>query len=304
MEEMRMSKIDDKYFWFLGSNKDPLKPDKNAMANLYKKEFALRCQQIFEYENLPKTLPKWALELIVQTKGQALVAKYKDDLYVYQGGWGGEPNEYYRPTQFIVANPYQKYNKTFTIGKDSVLWQNDDLCMGLEPLWDRASQAITDTDVTIKIATVMSRMQSIISATDDSTYESAVKYLEKLEKGELGAIMDEGLVPSLHTSPYANSSTSTILTQLMELRTYQLNTFYNEIGIQASTNQKRENVSELESSQNRDYLLPLVQNMLTCRERAVKETNEMFGTEIKVSFSDMWKTMEEDIEEGSVEDED
>lgn len=299
-----------KFFWWLGHQ--TAEKEKKTDIMVYMEEMMLRSFQIFDYKGLPDTIPKWALESIVMSTGRAVITKFDDNLYCYDGGWGGEPNVYYRPTRFIVANPYQKFNKNLIIGEDCVLVQNDDLCLGLYPIWLRTAKALTETDISIRLATIIPRMQSIISATDDRTKEAADTYIKKVMEGEISAVMDDGLVESLHVSPYATAGTHTVLTQLMELRTYQLNTFFNEIGIEASTNQKRENVSELEASQNRDYLLPLVDNMLQCRKRAVKEVNRMYGTEIEVDFSDMWKRMAHEIEdepaqiekEGTQDDED
>lgn len=292
---MKMStRIQNKFFWFLGEN--TASQEKRNDIDVYMKEMLIRSLQIFDYKNLPSTIPKWALESIVMTTGRSVITQYEKELYCYDGGWGGEPDVYYRPTRFIVANPYQKFNKDLKIGEDCVLVQNDDMCMGMYPIWKRTADALTETDISIRSATILTRLQSIISATDDRTKASADEYIEKVLNGEIATIMDDGLVESLHVSPYATSGTHTMITQLMELRTYQLNSFFNEIGIQASVNQKRENVSELESSQNRDYLLPFVDNMLQCRQRAMEQVNNMYGTDISVDFSDMWKRMREDIE--------
>lgn len=288
-------RIQKKFLWFLGEQ--TAAKEKRTDITVYMEEMLLRSMQIFDYEGLPDTLPKWALESIVMTAGRAVVTQYEGNLYCYDGGWGGEPDVYYRPTRFIVANPYQKFNKDLKIGVDCILVQNDDLCLGLYPIWKRTAKALVETDISIRSATILTRLQSIISATDDRTKASADEYIEKVMNGEIATIMDDGLIESLHVSPYATSGTHTMLTQLMELRTYELNTFFNEIGIQASVNQKRENVSELESSQNRDYLLPLVDNMLQCRQRAIAQINDMYGTDISVNFSDMWKRMKEEIEE-------
>ena len=287
-------RINKKMFWFLGE--DTAEKNKIGNAKLYRCEMALRSLQIFEYTGLPDTIPKWALESILMTTGRACITEYENELYCYDGEFGGDPDVYYRPTIFVIANPYQNFNKNVRIGTDGVLVENDDFCMGLYPIWDRSARAITETDITIRMASIVSRMQSIISATDDRTKESADEYINKVLNGEISVVMDDGFIESLHVSPYSHSGFNNLLTQLMELRTYQLNTFFNEIGIQASVNQKRENVSELEASQNADYLLPLVDNMLECRKRAMDEVNKMFGTNISVDFSPLWKKMRSSVE--------
>ena len=47
---------------------------------------------------------------------------------------------------------------------------------------------------------------------------------------------------------------------------------------------------------NNDALLPLVDDMLKCRERSAEKVNEMFGTEISVSLASSWEDNEQEIE--------
>ena len=44
---------------------------------------------------------------------------------------------------------------------------------------------------------------------------------------------------------------------------------------------------------NTDSLLPLVDDMLTCRQRALDEVNALFYTDISVSLSSAWEDNQE-----------
>ena len=69
-----------------------------------------RTQMIFKWENLPDTIPERMLELYLQTEGSCIIGKANDgNLYAFVGGYGGEPNAYYQPTTYVVANPYSQY---------------------------------------------------------------------------------------------------------------------------------------------------------------------------------------------------
>ena len=96
-----------------------------------------KTNQIFEYENLPDTIPKRELELALQTQGYVSIQKINNQLYALTGGLGGVPNEYNEPTQIIITNPYLKYNKTLTINKDCVIIKNDAMRQGLLPLFKK-----------------------------------------------------------------------------------------------------------------------------------------------------------------------
>src|SRR5699024_4715632 len=63
---------------------------------------------------------------------------------------------------------------------------------------------------------------------------------------------------------------------------------YNEIGLNANYNMKRERLNTSEVEMNSEALYPLVDNMLYNRRLAVEEINEKFGTNISVEFNSSW----------------
>ena len=58
---------------------------------------------------------------------------------------------------------------------------------------------------------------------------------------------------------------------------------------------KRERLNLGEVSMNVDVLLPYVENMLNSRRDAIKQVNEMFGTDIKVDLNSSWKLEHENF---------
>ena len=72
---------------------------------------------------------------------------------------------------------------------------------------------------------------------------------------------------------------------------------YNEIGLNANYNMKRESINSNESQLNDDMLHPLIDDMLARRREALEEVNAMFGTNITVEFNSAWETneLEEDL---------
>jgi hypothetical protein len=59
---------------------------------------------------------------------------------------------------------------------------------------------------------------------------------------------------------------------------------------------KRESINSGESQLNNDALLPLVDNMLKCRQEGFDRVNEKYGTNIKVELNSSWQYNEEAIE--------
>lgn len=72
--------------------------------------------------------------------------------------------------------------------------------------------------------------------------------------------------------------------------------WFNELGLNANYNMKRESINSNESQLNDDMLLPLIDDMLQCRQSFCDKINNMFGTNITVSFGSSWKDNMEELE--------
>lgn len=94
---------------------------------------------MFEYSGLPDTLPAKELEKLMQVNGMAFVAKVNGKLYALSGTIGGEQDAYGNGTKFLVNNPWLKFNAELDIEKDGVLFVNDDMKMGLMPIFERGN---------------------------------------------------------------------------------------------------------------------------------------------------------------------
>lgn len=258
-----------------------------------------RTQRMFEYKGLPDTIPKRMLEYQLQVHGFTCIAEHNGELYAYWGGLGGEPDEYYRPTVCVVANPAQKLNKTFKIDEDCVIVRNDSFFIGMMPLFRRYATAMTENDLSFKLASINSRIQALITAPDDTTKEAGIKYLEDIEAGKLGVIASNEFLDGLKAQPVQGSMRT--FTDLIEYQQYLKASWYNEIGLNANYNMKREKLSTTESQMNSDALLPLVDDMLEQRRLGVERINEMFGTNISVDFASSWVKLVEEIESNQLD---
>jgi len=261
--------------------------NKNKNLNDYITYMLNRSIIMFKYHNLPETMPQREIELLLQTNGWGCVCEINGNLYALNGGLGGVPNAYNMPTEIIISNPYLKFNKTLTIDTDCVVIPNDSMYVGLLPLYNRYCTMLVENDITMILATVNKRIQNLLSANDDNTVESAKSFLKKVYEGELGVIAESKLFDSLKVN---NSSTNAqvSLTDLFEFEQYIKASLYNEIGLSANYNMKRERLTSAEVETNTDNLYPLVDDMINQRRKAVKKINEMFGTNIEVEFNSSW----------------
>ena len=291
-------------FWYpaLHSKYDQDKPlPKDLVFNSYIKYYLARCQSMFKYDGLPDTIPAKWLEHYLFVNGQCVFIKNGEDLIVTTGGMGGDPDIYYIPTKYIVSNPYvnEEARKTYTIGEDCVLIRNDTYSQGLIPLLTRYCSQLTENDLTMQTADILSRAMLTITATDTQTKESVEKWLLDLRKGKLSAI---GELPSMvgnqdrtvNITPF--QAVAGTITDLIEYHQYLKASLYNELGLNANYNMKRESINSNESQLNDDMLHPLIDDMLARRREALEEVNKMFGTNITVEFNGAWLTNEKEEE--------
>lgn len=242
---------------------------------------------MFKYHNLPDTMPQREIELLLQCNGWGCVCEINGNLYCLNGGLGGIPNAYNMPTEIIITNPYLNFNKTLKIDEECVIIPNDSMYNGLLPLYNRYCTMLVENDITMILATVNKRVQNLISANDDNTVESAKEFLKKVFNGEIGVIAESKLFDSLKVN--ASSVNSTVsMTELFEFEQYIKASLYNEIGLSANYNMKRERLTSAEVETNTDNLYPLVDDMINQRRKAVEKINEMFGTNIEVEFNSSW----------------
>lgn len=268
--------------------------DKERCQRNYVTYMLNRMQRLFEYQGLPDTIPQRMLEMMLQINGFACFAKHNGKLYAFWGGLGGEPDEYYRPTKCVVSNPALKFSDTFEIGKDCVIVRNDSFLYGLIPLFSRYATAMVENDISFRMASINTRIEALLSAPDDATRKAAEKYLEDVEKGKLGVIAENAFLDGIKAQEVGR--TMRTFTDLIEYQQYLKASWFNEIGLNANYNMKREKLSTTESQMNNDALLPLVEDMLENRRKCLEEVNAMFGTDISVEFASSWEKLIEEME--------
>lgn len=261
--------------------------DKDTAVTEFIANTLAKTQSMFEYEGLPDSIPQKELERLLQTTGNVFVTKVDGVLYALTGGKGGEPDVYGQATLYTVANPALKLSKTYDIQKDGVLIENDTNGESLLPIIGRYAVLYTDGLISLNTASVLTRITMLISASDDKTKQSADEFLRKIENGEFSIIGENAFFKgvNMQTAPTTNS---VYITQLIELIQYYKASMYNELGLNANYNMKRERLNLGEVSMNVDVLLPYVDNMLKERQNAVEKINAMFDTEISVKLSSSW----------------
>lgn len=266
-----------------------------------------RTNQMFEYNGLPDTIHDYMLELYLQVNGHVCITEVKGNLYALPGGLGGAPDPYYRPTLYVIANPGLGFSASLDIinhlppfaKQDSqgkcVLVKNDTNIRGLFYLFSRYATELAENDVSIRCAQINSRQQTLIAANTDSQIASANAYFDNLEKGKIIAVADQSFLDGINSTNVSVQGANSII-QLIELQQYLKASWYNEIGLNANFNMKREYLSEEELRASTDVLLPLIDDMLRCRKEAIEKVNSEYGTNITVDKNSAWENKQEELD--------
>lgn len=297
-----MNKLTNRDKWNFYGNCNNITKNKDALVRSYIAYMLTRTLTIFEYDNLPDTIPKKDFELITQIVGYTTISEVDGKLYAFYGGLGGIPNEYYLPTLSVVANPYLKLSKVYEIGKNCEVILNDSMYVGLTPMFDKYANLIADVDISIRFATINTRIPMLAVAEDDNVAKSVNELFEKVEKGEnLKSIIAPNSLSedTFKTREYFKQNTN--IKDLIELRQYLLGCWYNDLGIQSNFNMKRESLNENEIGMNLDALVPLIDNMLEERKKGWERVNEHYGTNVSVKLSKLWLKIRNEINENTYE---
>ena len=275
--------------------------NKTQLTGYYYKMLLNRVINMFTWENLPDTIDEQVMNFWLFITGRVVFTEFGGKLYALNGNYGGYPNEYYLPTEFVVANPVLG-NKNVKLDVDGIVMFNSDtdkypmqaMTGGLYPILTLTANMLADCVVTISSALKNGRVQTAFLCKDDTVRIAGEKVLKQLYNGNPAVMIDDTILNCISPIKMAdNTSVATILQQTVETYQFWLANFYNSIGVNANFNMKRERLNTAEVNINDSALFVNVINMLNNRQQALEKINKMFGTNITVEISEEWKDLTE-----------
>lgn len=285
--------------------------DFNSLRRLHINMMLDRTRQMFTWSGLPKSISEKWLEIYLQVHGFVIISETDKGLKAFFGGLGEVPDEYYKPTKAIVDNPYLKYYKTLDIYREyhdtefnretgCVVGQNDTMMYGLFPLICKYAEQLATNEITLNISDINSRAMNILAASSDKAAESVRQFLKDLRDGKIATIRDSLIKDTdVRSLPFTDATNGGI-TNLIELHQYYKASFYNEIGLNANYNMKRESIQQNESDMNHDSLKPLIDDMMECRQELADMLNTCYGLDVSVDFNSIWEDRAE-MEDAAIE---
>ena len=268
----------------------------------YFKLLTNKCLSLFKWENLPETIDERFLMTQLILNGKVCWFNHQGRLYALNGAPGGEPNVYYEPQTFIVANPIIG-SKTLTIrnrngsesidGLDGVLMALTDIDYELTPaahgglygLIYQTAGLLADNISSLNVAQINGRAAVAFTADTEALAEAAEEVLRDIYSGKPYRVLSEDILNKITATPLGSSGQNNTIMTLIEAHQYILASFYNEIGIAGQWNMKRERVNTAETELMTGSLDVSVYNMIKNLKSAVEKINELFGTDIKVELN-------------------
>lgn len=259
-----------------------------------------KVMQIVTIKGLPETVNQEYLKANLILDGDICITDFDSELYACIGALGGEPDEYYIPTVYTIANPIlgskMVYRKDWNGNKQNgvVIFNSDVDSLGFRcgsytrGLYDLISQTATllaDNIVSINCAQINSRVQVFFTAEGEAEAITGEAILRRMYAGHPYQILRSDIVDQLTIQPVATASTSTNIMQLVELNNYIIAQFFQNIGVKSNDIRKKERLITAEVEEQNDTVQLTLTEMLTSWTKGFNEVNEFYGTNIEITLN-------------------
>ena len=230
--------------------------------------------------------------------GQICITDFgkKKKLYACIGNRGGEPNEYYVPTKFLIANPVLG-SKEVTIGEtgvviyntkiDHFVWtgESDVFSAGLYDLIEQTATLLADNIISINCSQINARITVFFDADSESEAAAGELVLKRMYAGKPYAVLRGDLIEKIRINPINNSSAGQNITELVELHNYIVANFFQSIGIKSNNIMKKERLIRDEIESQDDFLQVSILEILSSWQAGLDEVNKLYGTSFKVKLN-------------------
>lgn len=259
----------------------------NFLYSKFRKKLINTACSLFQWENLPNSFDVNFLNAELIVHGRIGIIIKSGRLYTVRGDVGGEVNEYYKPTQYIYANPVLGSGSPF-IGRDIavIFLTSEDTAPniyvgGLSALIESTASLLADNELSLSVAQKNTRLMLLADADNEATRNSAEQTLKAMYNGEPYKVVNRRMTDTFNVNPLVTIRPAESMRQLIENRQYIWSCFLQELGINSNFNLKRERLTTSEVDLNSECLDTLIDDIERTVLQGVEMTNTLYGTNIQ-----------------------
>lgn len=242
----------------------------------------------FYFKNLPDTLDEFYIKSTLLCEGDICISEWNGGLYAVSGFAGGEPDEYYKPTIYTMAQP-RLGSKSVKIGENGVVIYNAPvdayISGGLYGLISQTATLLADNIVSINCCQINSRVAAIITVDGEGQAIEAEVTMKNIYAGKPYKVLRSDLVEKINVNPIATASTSNTISELVELHNYIIANYFQSIGIRANNMRKKAHLLQDEIDVQNEFLQVSIYEIMSSWQKGFDKVNEMYGTDIEVCLS-------------------
>lgn len=280
--------------------------DVEKVFRYYYKTLTNKVAELIRLKGLEERMDEEYIKESLILEGRVCFTRFEafdNALYALTGNYGGEPDCYKIPTQYIIANPILG-SKTVTVrhldgrqtveGLDGIvvgLTHLDaeldiDSCKGLYDLIYNYAGMLADNFVSLNCAQINSRVQVAYIADNQNMANSAEAVLKDLYNGKPFKVLTQDILNKLTVSPVVASGANNTIISLIEAHATILSDFWSELGIAYNGNRKRQYINNAEAAMDTGALSLNIDSIINSINSGLDRVNELFGTNISVEVDE------------------
>lgn len=255
-------------------------------------------EMMFTYDGLPDTVDEKHIEDYLNISGSCGWGRGKDgNIYIAPyAGRTGKIDQYGDGTELDCDTP-NGINIKGTIGVDvAVMYNNTARFPQTDLIFD--SMQLTELDKSSTSNVIFARIAPLFSCVDDKTKDAVKEIIQNVIEGNVEAVVSQNLADMLGFGQSEGIKTIDMFDHPERVQYLQyLSQFYDVImrrhfsrrglTIKTPTKAAQQSTDEIHGLDSVSWYYPL--NKLKARQDALKDINRIFGTDIKVRFSDIWQ---------------
>jgi len=280
--------------------------DVEKVFQYYFKTLTNKVSELIRLKNLGDRMDEEYIKECLILEGRVCFTRWPEfdnELYALTGDFGGEPDCFKVPTQYVISNPVLG-SRTVTVrhlngsqaveGLEGIVvgitYIDAELCTntakGLYNLIYNYAGMLADNFVSLNCAQINSRVQVAYVADNQNLANSAEAVLKDLYNGKPYKVLTQDILNKLTVSPVVAAGSNNTVINLIEAHATILSDFWSELGIAFNGNRKRQYINNSEAEMSTGALSLNIDSIINAIKAGLDRVNALFETNIEVEVDD------------------